>query len=280
MIRRSKHVVTNEDIARYYDTEQVFYTLFWSRTALHYGLWYEDTKSLREAVLNTNKFVIDALDIRAADKVLDAGCGVGGTGIYIAESTGATVEGITLSSRQLRIARRRASKSLAAGALNFSKSDFVRTGFKDQTFSKVFGIESVCYAQRKSDFLREAHRIMKPGGMIAVIDLFLVKAEFDANEMSIYSKTIEGWAIPNLATVSQFLNSLLRVGFRDIRFHNLHRQIENSSRRMYFQKLVWSPVDIVFSYLGREPENLSAKYQKAFFDSGIGTYCAFVATKV
>jgi hypothetical protein len=49
---------------------------------------------------------------------------------------------------------------------------------------------------------------------------------------------------------------------------------------MYLQKLVWSPVDLVFSYLGREPENLSAKYQKAFFDGGIGTYGAFVATKV
>jgi len=121
---------------------------------------------------------------------------------------------------------------------------------------------------------------MKPGGMIAVIDLFLVKTEFDVDEMTIYSKTIGGWAIPNLSTVSEFLNSLLRAGFRDIRFHNLHGEIQNSSKRMYFQKLVWSPVDIVFSRLGRGPENLSAKYQKAFFDSGIGTYGAFVATKV
>jgi len=279
MIPTKEVSVSKDDIARYYDTQQVFYTLFWSRTALHYGFWYQDTKSLGQAILNTNNFVIDTLAINSGDTVLDAGCGVGGTSIHIAETTGARVHGITLSDVQLKIARRRAGKSFAAHLLNFSKGDFTSTLFTEKTFSRVFGIESICYAQTKTDFLNEAYRIMMPGGMIAVVDLFLAKQELNVEEMKIYQKTIEGWAIPNLATVADFWRYLQQAGFNNIAFHNMLPEIRKSSRRMYFQKLLWRPFDFILSRLGNGRENASAKYQKPFFDKGIGLYGAFIAAK-
>src|SRR6185369_2108750 len=160
--------ISNKDIARYYDTNQVFYTYFWSHTALHYGFWYEDTKSIAEAVLNTNHFVLNVLGVDSNDMILDAGCGVGGTSIHLAEITGARLEGITLSDVQLNMARRRSASSAAASLLSFSKQNFCKTSFAENTFSKIFGIESICYAERKIDFLLEAYRIMRPGGRIAV----------------------------------------------------------------------------------------------------------------
>lgn len=271
--------VSNKDIARYYDTTQVFYTLFWSRTALHYGFWYEDTKTLAEAVRNTNNFVMDALAIDSKDTVLDAGCGVGGTSIHIAESTGAIVEGITLSDVQLKIAKRRASKSLAAHLLNFSKQDFTKTNFSESTFSKVFGIESICYAHRKIDFLNEAYRVMKPGGRIAVVDLFLTKEPLDAQETKIYTKTIEGWALPNLSTTEGFSKFLEQAGFEHVIFHDMLDYIKKSSERIYFQKLFLWPIDYLKSRLSIGREDLSSRYQKALFERKIGTYGVFVAYK-
>src|SRR2546423_14121327 len=217
--------ISNRDIARYYDRHQIIYSLFWSRTALHYGLWYEDTRSLAEAILNTNRLVVAALAIDSKDTVLDAGCGVGGTSIYVAETTEAKVEGITLSEVQVKIARERAARSPAAGLLNFSRQDFTKTNFGENTFSKLFGIESVCYAHRKIDFLNEAYRIMLPGGRIAVVDLFLTSENLDALEMKIYTKTIGGWVLPNVATKEEFWNSLEQVGFDDVAFHNMPDQI-------------------------------------------------------
>jgi tocopherol O-methyltransferase len=271
--------ISNEDIARYYDTNQVFYTLFWSRTALHYGFWYEDTKSLAEAILNTNNFVVNALAIDSNDTILDAGCGVGGTCIHLAETTGARIEGITLSDVQLNIARKRASNSSAPHLLNFSKQDFTQTNFRERTFSKVFGIESICYAQRKLDFLVEACRIMKPGGRIAVVDLFLNKENLDIKEMKIYTKTIEGWVVPNLSTIPGFSKSLEQAGFKDVAFHNMLDHIRKSSKKICYRKLLWSPVDLLKSGLGIGREDLSSLHQKAFFDRGIGTYGVFVAAK-
>src|SRR5688500_934131 len=95
----------NDAIVEYYNSSQFYYTHFWSRTALHYGLWYDDTRNLAEAIRNTDKLVIQVLAITSADVVLDAGCGVGGTAMYIAETTGARVAGVTLSDVQLSIAR-------------------------------------------------------------------------------------------------------------------------------------------------------------------------------
>src|SRR5207253_9880139 len=105
--------------------------------ALHCGFWYEDTKNLAEAILNTDKFIVEVLAIDSSDTVLDAGCGVGGTSTFIAETTGANVAGLTLSDVQLSIARRKASRSHAASQLNFSKQDFTDTTFKENTFSKM-----------------------------------------------------------------------------------------------------------------------------------------------
>jgi tocopherol O-methyltransferase len=271
--------VSNKDIARYYDTNQIFYTLFWSRTALHYGFWYEGTKSLAEAIRNTNNFVIEALAIDSTDTVLDAGCGVGGTGMYVAETTGAIVQGITLSDVQLKIARRRASKSTAARLLNFSKQDFTGTNFTENTFSKIFGIESICYAHRKIGFLKEAHRIMKPGGRIAVVDLFLSKENLDAQEMKIYTKTIQGWAVPNLSTTEEFSKSLEQAGFKDVVFHDMLDHIRKSSRKIYYRKLLWHPIDILKSALTVGREDLSSMYQKTLFERRIATYGVFVAAK-
>ena len=246
---------------------------------MHYGFWYEDTKSLAEAILNTNRFVVDALAIDFKDTVLDAGCGVGGTSMYVAETTEAIVEGITLSDVQLKIARRRASKALAARLLNFSKQDFTKTNFRENTFSKIFGIESICYAHRKIDFLNEAYRIMKPGGRIAVVDLFLNKENLDVQEMKIYTKTIEGWVVPNLSTTEEFSKSLEQVGFKNVAFHNMLDHIRKSSEKIYYQKLLWCPIDFLKSRLAIGREDLSSIYQKALFDRRIAIYGVFVAVK-
>jgi tocopherol O-methyltransferase len=270
---------SNKDIIRYFDQHQIIYTLFWSRRALHCGFWYEDTKNLADAILNTDKFIVDVLAIDSNDTVLDAGCGVGGTSMHIAETTGAKVAGLTLSDAQLSIARRKAAKSPAASQLNFSKQDFTDTTFKENTFSKVFGIESICYAHRKIDFLNEAYRVMIPGGRIAVVDLFLTEEKLTAEEMKIYTDTIEGCAVPNLSTIEQFRKSLEQAGFKPVAFYNMTDHIKKSSHKLYCRALFTYAFEVLKAWLRIGRVNFTPIRQRAFFDTGIGTYGVFVALK-
>ncbi len=271
-------MIKKELIAEYYNTHQRIYNLFWSKTGLHYGFWYENTKNLAEAITNTDKFVVDTLDINSNDVVLDAGCGVGGSSIYIAENTGAKVEGVTLSDVQLNIAKKTTSESKAKHLLNFSKQNFCNTNFRENTFSKVFGIECICYAHDKLNFLKEAYRVIKSGGKIAVVDAFLIKENLNSKEEKIYKRFIDGWRVPNLSTKKGFHEDLEKAGFKNIIFYDKLDNIKKSSRILYRYGLITYPIEFLKSKLGIGIDNFSTFYQKGLFNR-IATYGVFTAEK-
>jgi tocopherol O-methyltransferase len=76
---------TNQDIADYYDQTEIHYRRAWdleASLAMHYGYWKEDTSSFRESLQHMNEALAHMADIKRDDKVLDAGCGVGGSSIF------------------------------------------------------------------------------------------------------------------------------------------------------------------------------------------------------
>ena len=78
--------------------------------AIHYGYWDKAVRSFPESLIRMNQVMMIAADIKPADKVLDAGCGVGGSSIFLASTLGCRVTGITLSYRQVNRAIENAKK--------------------------------------------------------------------------------------------------------------------------------------------------------------------------
>lgn len=271
--------VSNEDIARYYDTHQSLYSRFWSKSALHYGFWCKGTAKLEEAVQNTNRFLVSALSIESRDWVFDAGCGIGGTGIHIAEATGARVTGVTLSDVQLGYFADRRARSGSSHLIEVSKQDYARTGFRDATFSKIVAVESICHAQCKAAFAKEAFRILKPGGRIAIVDAFLKTGELTVPEARIYKKFINGWVVPNLASTRDFANFLAGAGFDQIKFIDMQASIEKSVDLIRRWSYITAPFNYIGSKLGLFRENLAGFYQKNLFRNKIAIYGVFVARK-
>src|SRR3989338_8551287 len=193
-------------ISQYYDTNQVLYTLFYSKgtNGLHYGFWDEQTTTHPESLMNTTRFVADCLAPEQKDKILDAGCGIGGSSLYLAQHYGVMVTGLTLSSVQLRKANAKASQASLQHKVRFLQRDYTQTGFKKGSFTKVFALESACHSSKKIDFLLEASRVLKGGGRIVVADYFHTKTEMTRGERKTYARWLHGWAIPHLATVDGF----------------------------------------------------------------------------
>ena len=147
----------NQKTIRYY--EQTFFDYFlvlrlWKHWGMHYGFFDKDHQTLEKASLNLNRVLAERAGIHEGTKVLDAGCGVGGSAIWLAKNKGAVVTGITIVEQQYKKAEELAVKYEVEDKTEFLVRDYCDTGFPNSTFDVVWGIESVCYAEDKSDFLK------------------------------------------------------------------------------------------------------------------------------
>lgn len=228
-----------KDIAAYYNTTQNHYEKWWGLSdfmSLHYGIWEENTKDFGEALVNTNKHLLAQASVQSTDNVLDAGCGVGGAAIFIHEQTGANVTGISLSERQLKTARENALEKRVEGSVNFHEMNFCNTTFEPDSFDVVWACESVCHAEDKLDFLKEAYRILKPNGRLVLFDFFLTE-ENQTDKKNWIDKWAATWAVPNFSSTQSFLKQANVAGFSKIENRNYTPNVVKSAKRMYYASL-------------------------------------------
>ncbi len=98
-------------------------------------------------------------------KMLDVGCGVGGTSRYIAKKLGpnADVTGITLSPNQVKRATELA-KDQAVENAKFTVMNALEMDFPDNSFDIVWACESGEHMPDKEAYINEMMRVLKPGG--------------------------------------------------------------------------------------------------------------------
>lgn len=263
---------------------QFIYNLIWSDKDNHYGFWEEGTKRLSAALDNTNRAVCEALQISPGDRVLDAGCGMGGTSIYAAQRCQARVEGICLSKTQIQQAIKNTNKAGMSDRTNFSVQDFTHTDFPDNHFSSIMAIESVIHAPEKLDFCNEAFRVLKKGGRIAVIDVSKRDKVLSEKEQSRYDAFLSGWDVPNLITPEAFMDCLKKAGFRNIKYQDKSGQILKSSARIYRLGVGLYPIAWILRKIGLITEkgfyhSIAAINQKIVFFEGMVGYGIFTADK-
>ena len=72
----------HKNIVDYYTESENAYKDSWdlnNSLAIHYGYWDDKVKSFRQSLLRMNEVMMEAAEIKTKDKVLDAGCGIGGS---------------------------------------------------------------------------------------------------------------------------------------------------------------------------------------------------------
>ena len=226
---------SNDQISRYYDVSRSQYEWAWQlkkSRSLHYGYWDASTKNLHEALMNINAKLAGLAVIKATDKVLDAGCGIGGSSLWMGKNIGCTVMGISLNANQVATANGLAQKEGLAGYVHFEKRDFTSTGFPDACFDVVWAIESVCHAADKNDFIKEAWRVLKPGGRLIMADFFQQPGLTGTDERMMRDWA-HGWACDHFIGISKFESLLKAAGFKDLQLHDSTDAIRTSARRIY-----------------------------------------------
>lgn len=276
-----------EAIVSYYDNCENDYRLFWDLDrsfALHAGYWDETTHTLTEALERENEILALMANIGPEDRVLDAGCGIGGSSLYLARHYGCEVVGITLSAKQVETASRLAQSSPQPLPVTFRVMDFTQTSFPSESFDVVWGLESICHAPDKKAFIREAYRLLKPGGRLIVADGFLLKEGLSPQESKAMGYWLRGWGVSNLDSVDRFQYHLSAVGFEKINYRDITSNVLPSSKRLFRISLPAVALSTVGEWLGMRSKvqtaNLwAAYYQYTTLKKKLWQYGIFTATK-
>lgn len=234
------------DLARiqaYYDETWLDYRLLWLNPrngAIHFGYWDERTRSHSESLVNMNRALASRIGIQPGQRVLDAGCGVGGSAIWLAETYGVEVVGITPVAGQVARAWSYARRRGLADRVSFEVQDYTRTTFPDAAFDVVWALESACHASDKRLFLAEARRLLRPGGRLGIAEYMRTSRPYSAADEALLQSWLSGWAIPDLATADEWLQWAAGAGFQDARVEDITPNVRPSLLRLYrMATLLW-----------------------------------------
>ena len=273
-------------IEEYYTSTENAYKDSWDldrSLAIHYGYWDDKTKNFPGSLLRMNEVMMEKAGVKSTDHVLDAGCGIGGSSIFLAKRTGCKVTGISLSERQVKKAREIAEKEAVTGKIIFEVMNYGKTSFPDESFDVVWGCESICYADEKEQFIKEAYRLLKPGGRLVVADGFVTA--FENNQNPTIRSWLDGWQVNYLETPQHFQQLMQETGYSNIAYRNISKHTLHSSRRLYrfyfLAKLylLWKTISFSNRATEVQKKNINA-YRHQYFGMKNGLWQYGIATGV
>ncbi|TYC00309.1 methyltransferase domain-containing protein [Micromonospora sp. WP24] len=201
---------TREDIGRMYDETAALSQLFIDGQE-HLPYWYDDRDAtpVIEAAKRITRKVAGAIDLRPDEEVLDAGCGVGAPAVQLAEEYAVRVTGVTISPVQAVEAQRRREHSEAATRVAFAHGDYHDLAFPDSSFDAVVAIESLMHAGDLAAPLAEFHRVLRPGGRLAIADCTR-EAHVSADRAAEFMAAFQ---VGQLLSVPEWISRLREAGF-------------------------------------------------------------------
>jgi SAM-dependent methyltransferase len=203
-----------EEIRTYYTetTEQSYLAWGGNTFAMHIGLSPAVRRDdFRATLLATNAFLADKAGITTGTRVLDAGCGMGGSSVWLAAERGAEVVGITIAPNQVALANRLAHWR-GVRTVSFACMDFNATTFEPGSFDVVWNLESFCHVLDHERYLAHVMSLLRPGGRFVCLDFF----RGDGGDPRQCDAMCDGWVLPNLQRPAAIADLLLAQGYDDV----------------------------------------------------------------
>ncbi len=255
---RSEH---GGKVSQYYASATAGWERWWHPDHIHFGVFEPGecpenrdspaSPGFTRALERMIDEIANPIGIREGDHIVDAGCGIGGTAIYLAKTAGCTVTGVNITDEQLDRARKKVAAANLAGRINFAWADCsLHLPFDDDSVDAVVNIESACHYSDRSKFLREVFRILKPGGRIGAMDWMVRDGLSDDDYEQHIAPVCEAWTVHSLWDPSTYawrvrdagLELLEFEGFRDKDRDNL-RLLEQWHRALFFLAMATGNMD-------------------------------------
>lgn len=187
--------------------------------------------------------VLSGLDITGLE-VLDVGCGIGGVDLLLVETHGAAkVLGIDIEQPILDRCVARAEAKGLSDRLSYQKVEPGPFPLADSSFDLVFSKDAMIHIPDKAALFAEAHRVLRPGGLLAISDWMRADDQPPSPEMAYYIE-MEGLSF-GMASPALYRQALEDAGFEDIELRDRNawyrqtaRQEHESLKGPLYQRLV------------------------------------------
>ena len=150
--------------------------------------------------------------VSRGDRILDAGCGVGGPAIAIAEAFDAQILGFTVSPVQAVTAARLIKEAGRTGQVSVALADYHHLPVPDASFDRVLFFESCGYSPDRGSLLAEAARVVRPGGTIYVKDVFRTEEPLTPQQRVDLEEFDRLWSLASSPRLSEVQAALTAAG--------------------------------------------------------------------
>ncbi len=230
-----------QQIAQYYDDNTArFLSLGGSgdAAAIHRAIWAPAVATQAQAFGFLNQLVANALQpVLPADpaeaRLLDLGCGVGGTATWVAKALDVHVTGVTISPAQVQLAQQRAEALGLAERVSFAKGSFSAMPALPASHG-AYAIESFVHADDAAGFFSMAAQHLLPGARLVLCDDFL-NPPHSAAAQACVARFRRGWHLNTLLSEEDTCALAQSAGFRLVEVQDLSAHL-----RGFHPLLLWA----------------------------------------
>jgi tocopherol O-methyltransferase len=207
-----------DDVRNYYDKNTERFLRFGGGGkigAIHRKVWAKGVKTKTDALLYVNRRILEILhglypSHKKEKRVLDVGCGVGGTALWLAQHANLSTIGISNSQRQIDIARRRASHDRLNKRCAFFRMDY-HSIHTLGLFDAAVAVESFAHAKNPAQFFSSVSSALVEGGVFIVFDDFLTvcgkaagkDSQSPSKALQWIDRVKKGWHLTSLVGVEE-----------------------------------------------------------------------------
>jgi tocopherol O-methyltransferase len=211
-------------VRAHYDRVSMHYQAFWGEH-IHHGYW-EDGESPAAAQAQLVERLAARAQLLHGARVLDVGCGLGGSALWLARHFGCRVLGVTISPMQVAMARERARAEGVAERVGFAVMDANRLTLPWESFDAVWVIECSEHLADKRRFIEACARLLRPGGVLAMCAWLAADGLRSAAQAWLMAEVARPMLCPSLATRRDYIAWMRASGFDRVVMEDLTRKVE------------------------------------------------------
>jgi tocopherol O-methyltransferase len=209
----------------HYDRLAFFYRIFWG-DHIHHGYWVAD-ETPAEAQVRLVERLADRASVPSGSRVLDVGCGFGGSSLWLARHRNCDVTGITISPVQARHAAKVARAAGLTDRARFLVHDANHLDIPPASFDVIWVIECSEHLHDKARFIDACARVLRPGGRMALC-AWLDGATGRAEDARLVAEVCHGMLCPSLASAGEYIRWMGAAGFVDIKVEDITRRVQRT----------------------------------------------------